>query len=195
MLTLYHAPQSRSTRMLWLLEELGADYHIEYVDIVRTVVPGGAPDPRNPHPLKQVPAIAVDGVVLVESIMLMLYLTDRYEGLAPTVGDPKRAEYLSWLGLYNGILEPVVQAKFKGPLSPVQADAYAELDRRWRGALGEGPYLMGEQFTAIDILFGSLLQWYRTAMPDYPVYDEYLERISHRPALAKAMAKDAKTDG
>ena len=195
MLTIYHAPQSRSTRMLWLLEELGADYHIEYMDISRATTGTGGPDPRNAHPLKQVPAIVVDGLTLVESVLIMLYLTDRYEGLAPTVGDPKRSEYLSWLGLYNGVLEPVVQAKFKGPLSVVQADAYTELDRRWRGALEKGPYLMGENFTAVDILFGSLLQWYRTAMPEYPIYDDYIARISTRPALAKAMEKDAKPNG
>jgi glutathione S-transferase len=111
------------------------------------------------------------------------------------VGDPRRSEYLSWLGLYNGVLEPVVNARFTGELSPVQADAYAELDRRWRAALEKGPYLMGEHFSAVDILFGSLLQWYRTAMPDYPAYDDYLARINSRPALAKAAEKDAKPDG
>ena len=195
MLTIYHAPRSRSSRMLWLLEELGADYHTEYVDIVRAVAGGGAPDPRNPHPLKQVPAVIVDNVVLVESVLIILYLTDHYPGLAPTVGDPKRVEYLGWLGLYNGVLEPVVQAKFGGGLSAVQTDAYAELDRRWRAALDKGPYLLGENFSAVDILFGSLLQWYRTAMPDYPVYDDYIARISTRPALARAQAKDAKADG
>jgi len=196
MLTIYHAPRSRSSRMLWLLEELGVDYHVEYVDIVRTQGgPSGAPDPRNPHPLKQVPAIVAGGVTIIESVIIILYLTDHFPGLAPTVGEPKRAEYLGWLGLYNGVLEPVVQAKFGGELSPVQADAYAELDRRWRAALERGPYLMGENFTAVDILFGSLLQWYRTAMPDYPIYDEYIARISSRPALSRAEARDAKTDG
>ena len=196
MLTLYHAPRSRSSRMIWLLEELGADYHIEYVDIVRSFpAPSGAPDPLNPHPLKQVPALLVDGVVLVESVIQVLYLTDRYEGLAPTVSDAKRAEYLGWLGFYNGVLEQVIAPKFRGEMTPVQADAYAELDRRWRAALDEGPYLMGNHFTAVDILFGSLLQFYRTVMPEYPVYDQYLARISSRPALARAAEKDARPDG
>jgi glutathione S-transferase len=196
MLTLYHAPRSRSSRILWLLEELGADYHVDYVDIVRTAVsPGGAPDPRNPHPLKQVPALRMDGVVIVESIMIILALTDRYPGLAPTVGEPKRTEYLSWLGFYNGVLEPVVAARFRGETTAVQKDAFAELDRRWRAALDEGPYLLGEHFTAVDILFGSLLQFYRGAVPEYPVYDEYLARISARPALARAQSKDDRPHG
>lgn len=195
MLTIYHAPRSRSSRMLWLLEELGAEYHVEYVDIFRSTTNTGAADPRNPHPLKLVPALVADGVTLIESIMIVLYLTDRYPGLAPTVGDPKRGEYLGWLGLYSGLLEPVVLAKFGPGLSPVQADGYAELDRRWRAALDKGPYLMGDNFTAVDILFVSLLQFYRTAMPEYPVYDEYLKRLSSRPALARAQARDEKADG
>ena len=194
MLILHHAPKSRSSRILWLLEELGADYQVNYLDILRNDGSGG-PDPTNPHPLKQVPAITVDGVTIVESIMIILYLTDRYPGLAPAVGDPKRADYLGWLGLYNGVLEPVISAKFRGEVTAVQADAYAALDRRWREVLDRAPYLLGDSFTAVDILFGSLLQFFRAAMPQYPIYDAYLARIGERPALAKAMTKDAKPDG
>jgi glutathione S-transferase len=194
MLILHHAPKSRSSRILWLLEELGAEYQVNYLNILRNDG-GGAVDPTNPHPLKQVPALTVDGVVMVESIMIILYLTDRYPGLAPVVGDPKRAEYLSWLGLYNGVLEPVITAKFRGEPTAVQADAYAALDRRWREALDRAPYLLGDSFSAVDILFGSLLQFYRPAMPQYPIYDAYLARIGERPALARAMAKDARPDG
>ena len=194
MLTIHHAPKSRSTRMLWLLEELGADYQINYIDIL-CMDGTGAADPTNPHPLKQAPALTVDGVTLVESVMIILYLTDRYQALAPAVGEPGRAEYLGWLGLYNGVLEPVIAAKFRGDPTAVQSDAYAALDRRWREALDRGPYLLGDQFSAVDILFGSLLQFYRAAMPQYPVYDAYLARIGERPALAKAMTKDARPDG
>jgi len=194
MLILHHAPKSRSSRILWLLEELGADYQVNYLDILRNDGSGG-PDPTNPHPLKQVPAITVDGVTIVESVMIILYLTDRYPGLAPAVGDPKRADYLGWLGLYNGVLEPVISAKFRGEVTAVQADAYAALDRRWREALDRAPYLLGDSFTAVDILFGSLLQFFRAAMPQYPIYDAYLARIGDRPALARAMTKDARPDG
>lgn len=194
MLTLHHASKSRSSRILWLLEELGAEYQVNYVEILRNDGTGSV-DPTNPHPLKQVPAITVDGAVVVESVMIILYLTDRYPGLAPAVGDPKRAEYLGWLGLYNGVLEPVISAKFRGDVTAVQADAYAALDRRWREALDRAPYLLGDSFTAVDILFGSLLQFYRAAMPQYPIYDAYLARIGERPALARAMTKDARPDG
>lgn len=195
MLTLHHAPMSRSTRCLWLLEELGADYGVNYVDIRRMDGSGG-PDPANPHPMKQVPALEVDGVVIVETIAIFPYLTDLYPqaGMAPKVGDPDRATYLSWLGLYGGVLEPAVTAKFRNPegFSGQMAEAYQALDARWKAALEAGPYLLGERFSAVDILFGSLLQFFRTAMPDHAVYDEWIARISQRPALAASRAKDAR---
>ena len=131
---------------------------------------------------------------------LMIDFITTLDGYASGEGWPgfwglEGPEYLGWLGLYNGVLEPVVAAKFRGDLTAVQADAYAALDRRWREALDRGPYLLGDQFSAVDILFGSLLLFYRAAMPQYPVYDAYLARIGERPALTKAMTKDARPDG
>ncbi|VTO14621.1 glutathione S-transferase N-terminal domain-containing protein [Brevundimonas vancanneytii] len=67
---IHHAPQSRSTRLLWLLEELGADYRIHYVDILRREGQGRT-DPANPHPLKQAPALEIDGQVLIESVLIL----------------------------------------------------------------------------------------------------------------------------
>jgi glutathione S-transferase len=195
MLTLHHAPMSRSSRCLWLLEELGADYQVHYVGIRRMDGSGG-PDPANPHPMKQVPALEHDGAVIIETIAIMLHLTDLYPqaGMAPKVGDADRANYLSWLGLYSGVLEPAVTARFRGPegVTPQMNEAYEALDARWKAALEAGPYLLGERFSAVDVLFGSLLQFFRQAMPPHAVYDEWVGRIAARPALARAQAKDAK---
>ena len=96
MLTLYHAPQSRSSRIVWLLEELGADYTLKITDIPR-MDGKGAPDPVNPHPDKKVPALVDDGVLITESIAIVQYLTDRFPGaeIGPRIGDPKRGPYLS----------------------------------------------------------------------------------------------------
>ena len=195
MLTLHHAPMSRSSRCLWLLEELGADYRINYVDI-RRMDGTGAPDPSNPHPLKQAPALEHDGVVIIESIAIIAYLTDLHPqaGMGPKVGDADRAKYLSWLGLYSGVLEPAVTAKFRNPdgPSPQLEDAYQALDAQWKAALEANPYMLGERFSAVDILFGSLLQFFRQAMPPHAVYDDWVARVADRPALARARAKDAR---
>ena len=190
-LILHHAPQSRSTRMLWLLEELGADYKIHYVDIRRRNGQGGM-DPTNPHPLKLAPSIELDGQVLIESVLIFLFLTDKYRvaAMAPTPTHPRRAEYVSWLGLYNGVLETVLTSGPREGWSQVQKDAYAELDRRWREAIKDGGFILCN-FSALDILFGSLLQWFRAAMPAGEPYDSYVRRISERPALQRALQKDS----
>ncbi len=88
MLTLFHSPRSRSTRFLWLLEEIGPHYEIEYVTIQRADGSGG-PDPKNPHPHKQVPALIHDEALITESAAIALYLTDAHPGagVGPLVGD------------------------------------------------------------------------------------------------------------
>ena len=81
-------PQSRSSRIVWLLEELGADYMLKITDIPR-MDGTGAPDPANPHPDKKVPALVDDGVLITESIAIVQYLTDKFPaaGLGPRPGD------------------------------------------------------------------------------------------------------------
>ena len=76
MLTLIHAPLSRSSRIIWLLEELGAEYEIRYVDIRRWDGSGG-PDENNPHPHKQVPALLHDGTLIWESVAVVQYLISK----------------------------------------------------------------------------------------------------------------------
>jgi glutathione S-transferase len=78
MITLYHAPQSRSSRMIWLLEELGQPYEIRPVSIFRPMTGAGSPDPTNPHPDKRVPALEHDGSLVAESVAIVLYLTDAF---------------------------------------------------------------------------------------------------------------------
>lgn len=193
MLTLIHAPKSRSTRMIWLLEELGAEYVIQVVDIARRDGVG-AKDPANPHPDKRVPAIVDDGVVISESAAIALYLTDKFpaNGIGPQVGDPLRGPYLTWLAYYAGVLEPTITAHFEGRTATDAAlkAEYEALDNRLKSTLDAQPYLLGEQFSAADLMFASLLQFARQLLPPHAVYDAWLARLNARPALARAMAKD-----
>ena len=195
MLTLYHAPQSRSSRIVWLLEELGADYDLRIVAISRGDGSGG-PDPANPHPDKKVPALVDDGVLITESIAIVQYLTDKFPaaGIGPTVGDPKRGPYLSWLAYYAGVVEPVINLEFaKLADDPVMRRTFrgrAEMDRHILDALERGPWLLGERFSGADLLLASMGQFMRTMLPAGPVVDAYLARCNARPALARAMAKD-----
>jgi glutathione S-transferase len=192
MLTLFHAPRSRSTRFIWLLEELGAPYEIRKVDIFRSVSNTGARDPANPHPHGQVPALLDDGVLITESAAIALYLTDKFPeaDLGPVVGDPLRGPYLSWLAYYAGVLEPCVTNLWKQRQDDQDKAQYQAMDDRLRTTLEASPWLLGEKFSAVDIMFVSLLQFARQMLPPHKVYDEWLARANARPALARALAKD-----
>jgi glutathione S-transferase len=194
MLTLYHAPRSRSSRIVWLLEELGEPYQIEYVEIRRQDGSGGR-DPKNPHPDRKVPALVHDGRLVTESAAICLHLSDAFPHakLGPALGDPRRTDYLTWLFYYPGVIEPVVIAKARGATDadPTEKEAYDAMESRLRGALERGPYLLGDAFSTADILLASVFQWGRQLMPAGEPFDGYLKRLSSRPALARALAKDA----
>jgi glutathione S-transferase len=196
MLTLYHAPQSRSSRFIWLLEELGPPYAIEYTDILRQDG-SGASDPRNPHPDGKVPALVHDGVLVTESAAIALYLTDLFPqaGLAPAVGEPKRGAYVTWLAYYAGVIEPVLIATFSGvgdaPWATRSWRTMEKMHERITQALSGGDYMLGERFSALDVIMGSLGQFYRAALPEGALIDNYLKRTADRPALARALAKDS----
>ncbi len=191
MLTLFHAPRSRSTRMIWLLEELGADYEIRTVNIARQGGVG-ARDPANPHPHGQVPALVDDGALITESAAIALYLTDKFRKhpMGPAVGDPLRGPYLTWLAYYAGVLEPVVTARWSGKAGEAENAAYEIMDGQLKEALERGPWLLGDSFSAADIMFISLLQFARQMLPPHAVYDDWLARAQDRPALARALSKD-----
>jgi glutathione S-transferase len=113
MLTLFHAPKSRSSRFIWLLEELGTPYALKVVTI-RRGDGSGAVDSANPHPHGKVPAIVDGNATIFESPAIALYLTDAYpkNGIGPSIGDPARGAYLSWLAYYGDVLEPAFMSKF-----------------------------------------------------------------------------------
>jgi glutathione S-transferase len=200
MLTLYHAPLSRSSRIVWLLEELAADYELVYVDIRRMDGSGGT-DPRNPHPDGKVPALVHDGALVTESAAVVLYLTDLHPTAAVSVpvGDPRRGAYLSWLAYYAGVMEPVVHFEFLG-LGDNEAlrrtfRGRAELDRRVLGALERHPYVTGDSFTGADLLVASMGAFMRPMLPAGAVVDDYLARCEARPARQAALAKDRQPAG
>lgn len=193
MLTLFHAPQSRSSRLLWLIEELGADCQVEYCDI-RRMDGSGASDPRNPHPDGKVPALIHDGALVTESAAVALYLTDLFPeaGLGAPMGSPDRGRYLTWLSWAAGEMEPAMWGKISGAAAsdPALSMRYDQAMDRLLEALWAGPWLTGERFSAVDVMIGSSLGWGRQHLPDSPLFDLYLERLALRPAHARAMARD-----
>ncbi len=194
MLTLYHSPQTRSSRFIWLLEELGQPYELTYVTIRRGDGSGQA-DPANAHPQGKVPALVHDGRLVTESAAICLYLADAFPdaGLGPRVGDPGRADFLTWLFYYAGEVEPALIAKFTGRVEKDERETrnYDQMVKRFEDAVQSGPYILGETFSAADILYGSIVQWGAQMLPKRPAFDAYLERLTARPAYAAALPKDA----
>lgn len=195
MLKLFHAPQSRSSRIIWLLEELGANYEIAYMNIPR-MDGSGAGDPANPHPDKKVPALVHDGTLITESVAVVLYLTDLHPeaGVGPSIGDSRRGTYLTWLAYYAGVVEPVLALEFlKMGDNPALVRTFrsrAEMDARIAGALANSRFVVGDEFTAVDVIFGSLGHWFRSALPVGERVDSYIKECTSRPAFARAVAKD-----
>jgi len=192
MLTLYHSPQSRSTRMIWLLEEIGEPYTIKYVTIPRGDGTGGR-DPANAHPEGKVPATDHDGKLVRESGAICLYLTDAFPkaGIGPKVGDANRADYLFWLFNYAAELEPAMIARMSGAgENQMWKRLYEASTARLTQALKAGDYLLGNKFSTADILFSSAIQWMRQQFPDDKAYDRYVERCVARPAFKRAEPKD-----
>jgi len=194
MITLYHAPQSRSSRIIWLLEELGVEYRIQPVSIFRPMTGTGSPDPANPHPDKQVPAIDHDGVVVAESVGIVLYLTDAFPGagLGAALGDSRRGDYLTWLTWYSAAMEPAMFASMGGELAdaPMKQRGYDAVLKRLETALARGPWLMGGHFSAVDLVVGSALDFARKAFPESDSIDDFVARCKARPAALRAVALD-----
>ncbi|ANY16945.1 glutathione S-transferase family protein [Bordetella pseudohinzii] len=198
MLTLYHAPQSRSFRVLWLLEELGVSYAIQNVTIRRRGQ--GEPAPasyRQIHPHGKVPALVHDGVPVFETPAIALYLTDLFpdRGLGPLAGDPLRGPYLSWLAYSTGVFEPAIAdgvRKIENEPGPFGWASIDEVLTVLSHRLHAHPYLLGEAFSAVDVVLGGSIQYLTRvgAMPETEPFASYIERLADRPALHRALQRD-----
>jgi glutathione S-transferase len=194
-ITLFHHPKTRSTRFIFLLEELDAPYEIRAVNI-RTR-DGGSADPANPHPVGKVPAIMDDGALVFESPAIALYLTDKFTAnqLGPLVGDPDRAAYLSWLSFYTGVLEPAFMSKFMNVEVPRPSAGWVAVDDAMTAivkVLSTGPYMLGERFSAADVLYGTTFAMFAKSplMPKSTAVEDYVQRIVGRAAFQKALTLD-----
>ncbi len=198
MLTLYHSPDSRSSRFIWLLEEFGIEYDIVYCDIKRRSGKG-APDPRNPHPEKRVPALSHNGELVTEQAAIALYLTDAFPQarLGVPVGTLGRAAYLSWLVFYAGEADPVYNARmlYGENLDPMTVRDAERVVARVSSALARGPYLLGSQFSAADILLSGPFEWDEKLASGNAAIKEWLARLNDRPAARRAISRDSAPAG
>lgn len=195
--TLFYAPNSRAATALGLMEELGVPYDLHVLNLAR----GESRDPKYlaVNPMGKVPAILHDGVLVTEQPAVYLYLADLYPqaGLAPPIGDPLRGPYLRWMVYYGSAFEPaIVDRAMKRDPAPPSTSPYGDFDTMYRtlnDQLAKGPYIVGEKFTAADILWAGSLKWTTgwNLVPSSPEIQAYMDRVLSRPAIQRASAKDA----
>jgi glutathione S-transferase len=197
MITLYHSPESRSSAILTLVEEMGiADrITIRQVTIPRMDGSGGR-DPANPHPEGKVPALDVDGTIITERGAVIMVLTTLFPdtGLSPAIGTPEWGAFVTWLTWYQGVVEPVVIFQGAGIEHPWLTATFRgpkEVAARLRAALEKGPWLLGDRFSAADILVHSPYAWFPEATPDDPLIRDWVERCKARPARQRTLAAEA----
>jgi glutathione S-transferase len=198
MLKFYHAPWSRSSSVLWLLEELGLYYEMVEIDIRQE---GGVPeDYRRIQPNKKVPAIEHDGIVVTERAAITTYLADAFPkaGLAPAIGDAMRAPYLSMLVYCDAVFDPALSAHAQGWTyegNHFSFGLYDDMVNYVDRVLTERPYAAGDRFTAADVQLGSSIGYTMEnlkALPERPSFVAYMNRLKDRPANLRAAEIDQK---
>ncbi|MBJ2151647.1 glutathione S-transferase family protein [Paracoccus sp. IB05] len=188
MLTFYHSPNSRSTSVKQLILELGIADQIRTVEVTIPRQDGsGARDPANPHPEGKVPYLTDGEDWIRERAAIILYLTDRFPqaGLGRAVGHPERGRYLSWLTWYQGVFEPVAilgWAKVSHPAVEASLRDYDTALARLEEVLITQPYLLGQEYSAADLLCAAPFAWFGDALPATPAVQAWVARCMDRPA-------------
>jgi len=196
---LYWCPRTRASRAVWMLEETGLDYERVLVDLRS---PGYSPPPDflAASPMGKVPALEDGDARLADSAAICLYLADRYSPgvLAPAPDEPTRARFLYWMFFAPGSMEPAMAEKMGGWQPNRGAHGWGDFDtmtRTLETALADGPWLMGERFSAADVMVGSTAAFMKMfgILPDSECIGAYVERCLERPAYRRARELD--TDG
>jgi glutathione S-transferase len=197
-LKLYHASPSRSSVTLWMLEELGEPYEIELLSLKNG--DQHKPEYLAVNPMGKVPTLDDGGTIVSEVSAICCYLADAYPkaGLAPAVHDKLRGPYLKWLFYVPSCVEPAVLDKaMNRPPPPRSTAGWADYDtviEVLRGATAKAsPYLLGERFTAADVVVGASLRWLMQfkLIPELPEFVAYTGTLKARPALQRQLGKDA----
>lgn len=196
-LTLYHAIPSRSSVARWMLEEVGEPYEVHLLHLKQGEQ--RRPDYLAINPMGKVPALRHGDAVITEAAAICTYLADAFPkaGLNVPVGDPQRGVYLKWLFFGPSCIEPAITDRAFPRKEGASASTlgYGDFDTVMEvvaKAVSQGPYLMGTQFTAADVVVGANLRWATVfkLIPERPEFQAYIARLSGRPALQRAEAKD-----
>jgi glutathione S-transferase len=196
-ITLFHSPQTRSSSALNLLEELKAPYHLHVLNMK-------AGEQRETaylaiNPMGKVPAIRHGDALITEQVAIGIYLADLFPeaGITPALGDALRGPYLRWYVFYAACFEPaLVDKAMKRETGSIAMSPYGDFDMTVKTLirqLEKGPWLLGESFTAPDVLWGTALTWMTGfgLLEAVPPIKAYIDRWNARPSVKKVAEIDA----
>ena len=204
MLKVYGFPTTRTTRVTWMLEEIGAEYELEVVNLGASA--HLSPEYLALNPMGKVPALGDGDLVISESAAICTYLGDRFpeSGLVPPAGTPDRGRYEQWAHFVIGELEQPLWtiAKHKFALPKERRVAGVVETARWEferpaaaldEALAHGDFVLGDRFSAVDVLVGHTLSWARKNLDSLGSarVEIYADRVLARPALERAREREA----
>jgi glutathione S-transferase len=189
---LYWCPQSRAITALWMMEETGIPYERELIDI--RAGSQSTPEYAAINPMMKVPALEDGPVKVAETGAVLAYVAERVPEaqLAPPVGDPKRGDYLRWL-FFGPMIEAAFTQKVTGLDLASSTAGWGSYDRVidvLEAGVKDGPWLLGERFSAADVMIGSSLHFgmmFKLIEPR-PAFAGYVERCAARPAFQRSQA-------
>ena len=194
---LFWCPKTRAFRAVWMLEELGRDYERILID-VRDEESRADPEFRSASPMGKVPALIDGDVRIWDSGAICVYLADKYPdaGLGVPIDHPDRGAFLMWTMYTNSVIEPAMVAKFSNLEPNPGQHGFGTFDlmlETLTTGLKDGPWILGEQFTAADILLGTSIHFMETfgILEANPTLTTYLDRCRDRPAFQRALTMEA----
>ena len=195
-ITLYHHPFSRAAGVVWMLEEVGVDYELHFVDILK----GGQKEPSilALNPMGKLPIVTDGELVVTEAAAIGLYLADRYAPgrLAPKLDAPERGTYLRWSFFAPSVVEPGSLAKTSGwSFKEGQAGwgNYEAMLKAMEHAISGREFILGDQFSMADVIFGGTLRFMLRfkMLEDRAAFTDYVDFLGQRPALKRADQRNA----
>ncbi len=196
---LYWAPRTRSLRALWVLEEAGVPYERVRLDL--SAGEQKSAEFRAINPMAKVPALTDGPLAVAESGAICAYVAEAVPqaGLAPPLGDPARAPYLRWLFFSPGCVEQAFLAKSGNVQLRPESAGFGDFDRVFdvvEAAVAKSPWLLGEKFSAADVMIGLDLHFgidIFKLVPSQPALRAYVDRS--RPPGAPARQGDRGSPG
>jgi len=196
MVTLHYHPFSRAAGAVWMLEEVGVDYELRFVDFF-----AGAhkePDFLKLNPMGKLPTLEDGGTVVTESAAIGLYLADRYAAgtLAPALDDAQRGTYYRWSLFAPSVIEPGATARayeWDVKESTVGWGNYEAMLTTMESAVAGRDFILGQNFTMADVIFGGTIRFMLQfkMIEARPTFTSYVKRLEERPALQRANEKNA----